>query len=235
MAMLTNAVMAVWNDVVPDVESEFNEWYIRDHLPDRVSLPGFARGRRWITDGVTPRYFTFYEIDDVSVMRSDIYLDRHENPTEWTRRIMPAFIGMNRSICRVTAARGGGDGGMAGVIRLMPAPGAEDALRRLLAETVLPALLETPGILAACLWELDREASRMPVTAETRLRTTTDAVIDWALVIEAGRLEELEAAGATVGASWAGAAAGGASLGPLEAYRLLGSLRHDRAATGDRA
>lgn len=230
MAMLTNAVMAVWNDVVPDVESEFNDWYVRDHLPDRVSLPGFARGRRWIADSATPRYFTFYEIDDVSVMHSDVYLDRHENPTEWTRRVMPAFIGMNRSICRVTAARGAGDGGMAGVIRLAPAPGAEDALRTLLAGTVLPALLEAPGILAACLWELDHEASQMPVTAETKLRTTTDAVIDWALVIEAGRLEELEAAGALVAA----AEAGGASLGPLEAYRLLGSLRHDRAATGER-
>lgn len=234
MAMLTNAVMTVWNDVVPDVESEFNDWYVRDHLPDRVSLPGFARGRRWIAEGAGPRYFTFYEIDDVSVMHSDVYLDRHENPTEGTRRIMPAFIGMNRSICRVTAARGDADGGMAGVIRLTPAPGAENGLRALVAETVLPAQLEAPGILAACLWELDREASRMPVTAETRLRTTTDAVIDWALVIEAGRLEELEAAGALVEAAVADTA-GVASLGALQAYRLLGSLRHDLAANSERA
>lgn len=226
MAMLTDAVMAVWNDVAPDAEQEFNNWYVRDHLPDRVSLPGFERGRRWIAESASPRYFTFYEIDDVSVMHSGIYLDRHENPTDWTRRIMPSFVGMNRSICRITAKRGHADGGMAGVIRLTPAPGAEDGLRMQLTATVLPALLESSGILAGCLWELDPVASRMPVTAETRLRATTDAVIDWALVIEAGRLEDLQAAAATIGAT----GVGGASVAPLEAYRLLGSLRHDLAA-----
>lgn len=235
MAMLTDAVMAVWNDVVPEVEPEFNEWYIRDHLPDRVSLPGFERGRRWIAESASPRYFTFYEIDDVSVMHSDVYLDRHENPTAWTSRIMPSFVGMNRSICRVTAKRGGADGGVAGVVRLTPEAGAEDGLRTQLAGALLPTLLETRGVLAACLWELDREASRMPVTAETRLRATTDAVIDWALVIEAGRVDELQAAGAIAGASLTGAgagpeSAGAASVAPLETYRLLGSLRHDRAA-----
>lgn len=226
MAMMTDAVMAVWNDVVPDVEAEFNDWYVRDHLPDRVSLPGFRRGRRWISDAAGPRYFTFYEIDDVSVMNSAVYLDRHENPTEWTRRIMPAFVGMNRSICRVTARRGEADGGIAGIVRLAPQPDGEDRLRAWLSAEILPRLLETPGILAASLWELDRKASRMPVTAETRLRATTDAVIDWAAVIEAGRPAEVDTASAVLVPD-AARTAGAAFVSPLEVYRLLGSLRHD--------
>lgn len=226
---MTDAVMAVWNDVVPAVEAEFNDWYVRDHLPDRVSLSGFQRGRRWISDGASPRYFTFYEIDDVAVMRSPVYRDRHENPTEWTRRIMPAFVGMNRSICRVTAKQGKGDGGVAGVVRLTPARGAEDRLRTWLVREILPRLLDTPGILAAALWELEDEASQMPVTAETRLRATTDAVIDWAVVIEAGRPVEIAAAGAILDPESA-IAAGAASAAPPEAYRLLGSLRHDLAS-----
>lgn len=231
MAMMTDAVMAVWNDVVPDVDAEFNDWYVRDHLPDRVSLPGFQRGRRWISDGAGPRYFTFYEIDDVSVMNSPVYLDRHENPTDWTRRIMPAFLRMNRSICRVTAKRGEADGGIAGIVRLAPQPDAEDRLRTWLSTEILPRLLETAGILAVSLWELDGEASRMPITAETKLRTTTDAVIDWAVVIEAERPGEVATASAFL-APDAARTAGAASVSSAEVYRLLGSLRHDLASAG---
>jgi len=232
MAMMTDTVLAVWNNVTPESEAEFNEWYIRDHLPDRVSLPGFRRGRRWLAAGEGPRYFTFYEIDDAAVMRSPAYLDSHENPTDWTRRTMPAFRDMNRSICRVTARRHRGDGGVAGVVRLTPAAGAAAGLRRWIVEDILPPLMEAPGILAAALWELDAEASRMPDTAETRLRGTPDAVVDWVLVVEASRLDELQSAAE---AADAGAArqAGAARAGVLEPYRLLCGLTFDLAGSAE--
>lgn len=221
MALMTDAILAVWNDVQPEQEADFNDWYIRDHLPDRVSIPGFRRGRRWLSAGGGPRYFTFYEIDDVGVMHSAAYLNRHENPTDWTRKVMPAFVGMNRSICRVTARQGRGDGGVAAVVRLAPETGADDALRGWIAGQALPGIMRAPGILGAGLWELDRPASRTPVTAETRLRATADAVIDWALVVEASRLEELDTAADAVAGAPGGLAR---TVGPLETYRLLCSL-----------
>lgn len=230
MAMMTDAVLAVWNNVDPDSEAEFNAWYIRDHLPDRVSLPGFRRGRRWLSVDGGPRYFTFYEIEDVAVMHSPAYTDSHENPTDWTRRIMPAFRDMNRSICRVTAKRHRGDGGVAGVVRLTPADGGAAGLRRWIAETVLPAVMEAPDMLSACLWELDAEASRMPDTAETRLRKGRDAVVDWVFLAEACRLEALEAVSTAVDAAAAGAA-GAARVGALEPYRLLCGLDYDLAGS----
>ncbi len=232
MAMMTDAILAVWNNVVPASEAEFNEWYIRDHLPDRVSLPGFRRGRRWLSAGGGPRYFTFYEIEDVAVMQSPDYLDRHENPTDWTRRMMPAFRDMNRSICRVTAKRHRGDGGAAGLVRLTPAEGAEAGLRRWIAESVLPRLMLAPGILAASLWELDVVASRMPDTAETRLRGTRDAVVDWVLVVEASRLEELDPIAAAVDAGVAGRE-GAARVAPPDTYRLLCGLDFDLAGSAE--
>ncbi len=221
MAMLTEAILAVWNDVEPAFEAEFNDWYIRDHLPDRLAIPGFRRGRRWLSTGRSPRYFTFYEIDDVGVMHTPAYLDRHGHPTDWTRKIMPVFVGMNRSICRVTARQGDGDGGVAAVVRLAPSAGAETRLRAWLAAEALPAILRAPGVVAACLWELDRVASRMPDTAETRLRATADAVIDWALVVEATRPEEAQNGTDIVRSA---PSAGAAAVGPPETYRLLCSL-----------
>ncbi len=221
MAMLTDAILAVWNDVEPALEAEFNEWYIRDHLPDRLAIPGFRRGRRWLSAGGSPRYFTFYEIDDVGVMHSPAYLDRHGNPTDWTRKIMPAFVGMNRSICRVTTRQGTGDGGVAAVVRLAPSAGAETRLRAWLTDEALPAIMRLPGIVGACLWELDAAASGMPDTAETRLRATADAVIDWALIIEAARVEEASSGADIVKAA---TSVGAAKVAPPESYRLLCSL-----------
>jgi hypothetical protein len=223
MAMTTDAILAVWNDVDGTLEAAFNDWYVRDHLPDRLAIPGFRRGRRWLSTGGSPRYFTFYEIDDVGVMHSPAYLDRHGNPTGWTRQIMPAFVRMNRSICRVTARQGGGDGGVAAVLRLAPDPQQTAKLRHWLAAEALPAIAVLPGIVAAALWELDAEASRMPDTAETRLRTATDATIDWAVVVEATRVEEAARIPEVLSAARA-AAVGAARAGPLETYRLLCSL-----------
>jgi hypothetical protein len=232
MAMMTDAVLAVWNNVTPDAEAAFNEWYIRDHLPDRVSLPGFRRGRRWLSTGGGLRYFTFYEIEDVAVMHSAAYLESHENPTDWTREMMPAFRDMNRSICRVTAKRHRGDGGVAGVVRLTPATGGAAALRRWVSESVLPDLMAAPGILAGCLWELDAEASRMPDTAETRLRATKDAVVDWVLLVEASRPEELAPVAAAVNAATAGRE-GASDAAALEPYRLLCGLDYDLAGSAE--
>ena len=223
MTMLTDAILGVWNDVDPAQEAAFNDWYVRDHLPDRLAVPGFRRGRRWLSTGTGPRYFTFYEIESVGVMQSPAYLERHANPTAWTRKIMPAFIGMNRSICRVTARRGLGDGGAAVVLRLTPAPGAEGRLRNWVAAVALPALEALPGIVSASLWEIDAAASRMPDTAETRLRQGRDATIDWAVIAEATGPEEAARAGERFGKADAGAA--GAAVTPApETYRLLCSL-----------
>ena len=226
MAMRTDAVLAVWNDVLPPFEAEFNDWYVRDHLPDRLAIPGFRRGRRWLSTGAAPRYFTFYEIDDVGVMHSPAYLARHENPTDWTRKIMPAFVGMNRSTCRVTARLGSGDGGVAAVVRFAPSAGAAAALRAWVGSDALPAIMRLPGIAGVCLWELDAEASRRPDTAETRLRATPDAVVDWVLMIEATRPEEATRVADIVRSA---PAAGAAQVGPIETYRLLCSLSRDPA------
>ncbi|MEM9684630.1 MAG: hypothetical protein AAF942_15260, partial [Pseudomonadota bacterium] len=212
----------------PEHENDFNDWYVNDHLPERVSLPGFRRGRRWQSVGPEPRYFTFYEIDDVAVMTSERYRERLEAPTAWTRRIMPAFTAMNRSICRVTVRLGSGDGGASAVIRLKPFEDTHGALRDRVRRDVLPMVMGMRGIVGASLWELDGEASTTVETAETRLRGGADAVIDWALVFEATRPEEL-APLVRVGEDLSAKSPEAASVGPLERYRLLCGLNHDAA------
>jgi hypothetical protein len=201
MPLIGKGVLAVWNDVDPAAEAEFNAWYLAEHLPERLAVPGFRRARRWWNPGGSPRYFTFYEVDGPEVLASAPYRERLDNPTPRTRAIMPAFRGMSRTVCRVAASVGDAMGGVAAVVRLSPGPGEAEALT-----ARLPALLEEPGIVAAHLWQGDEGASRVDA-AETRLRAGADSVIDWALVVEATRPDELAAATAFGG--------------PLEGYALL--------------
>ena len=70
MALLGDGVLLTFTEVPEAREEDFNEWYNREHLDERVGMPGFRRARRYIaveggaTDG-TPKYFASYETGTV--------------------------------------------------------------------------------------------------------------------------------------------------------------------------
>ena len=47
MSLLGQAVVAIWNDVAPEGREQFYEWHNHEHMPERVGIPGFLRGRRY--------------------------------------------------------------------------------------------------------------------------------------------------------------------------------------------
>lgn len=59
------AVVAIWNGIAPEGRAEFYEWHLHEHIPERVGIPGFKRGRRYIAaDPATqPEFFTLYEAE----------------------------------------------------------------------------------------------------------------------------------------------------------------------------
>jgi hypothetical protein len=71
--LLGEAVLAVWCDIDPEHDAEFNDWYTHQHLPERVGIPGFLRGRRWsVPKGAAyqkgGQYFTLYEIETLQTL-----------------------------------------------------------------------------------------------------------------------------------------------------------------------
>jgi hypothetical protein len=57
-------ILALWNDCREGSEHEYEAWYRGEHLRERVGLPGFRFGRRYIAvAGTSPRYFTYYETE----------------------------------------------------------------------------------------------------------------------------------------------------------------------------
>ena len=76
-----SGVLAVWNDCAVGSEETYEKWYQTEHLPERLSIPGFKNGRRYQALRGSPKYFTWYEVDTPSVLRSAEYVDRLSNPT----------------------------------------------------------------------------------------------------------------------------------------------------------
>jgi hypothetical protein len=184
MPLLGKAVLAVWNNVDPAHEREFNDWYLHQHVAERVGAPGFLRGRRFRAAEGSPRYFAFYEVEDHTVLRAPGYTKLLDSPTDWTRRVMPHFKDTQRSIMLTVASLGNGIGAAATAVHFQPTPGQEASLRLRIAEEVLPKLVAMPEIVAAHLWE-PAENAVANANAEISLRGEPDKPVHWAIVIEA--------------------------------------------------
>ncbi len=179
MPLLGNAAMLLSFDVVDEVVPEHDDWHTHEHLPERLSIPGFVRGSRWVSSNAGPRYFVLYEVEQLATLQSGAYLERLNNPSPWTSRMMPSYRGMTRGFCSLSGSFGVGLGQAGLLIRLKPAIGMESSLRSWLLEEALPELPARRGLGSAHLFE-GALAPRM--TTEQRIRGA-DAGLDWVLFV----------------------------------------------------
>src|SRR5262249_39779670 len=134
----------------------FNEWYNREHMRDRVlALPGFKRGRRFVAVDAAPKYMALYEAHDPSIFRSQAYVDLISNPDPASRHFILRFQNPIRTIGRMSASIGEGEGSTILVQPLKPEDGSAESLRRFLIEDVMPRIQKEPGIIAVRLIERD--------------------------------------------------------------------------------
>jgi hypothetical protein len=193
MSLVGRAILAFSHDVTPGNELDWMEWHDREHVAERLGIPGFLRLRRYVTLGPAPRYFYFYETESEAVLQSPAYLERLSHPTPWTSRCVGHIANNKRTVCRITATLGRGLGGVLGVIELGPGPGRAEALRRWLAAEALPAAVARPGMIAAHLGEADPAATTVDVK-EKQLLATPDALARWIVMVEGVGLDYLTAA-----------------------------------------
>jgi hypothetical protein len=166
-------------DVEAEAIEEHDRWHTHEHLPERLSIPGFHRGTRWIVSEGGPRYLVLYEVQGLEALTSDAYLARLNNPTPWTTRMMPHYRGMNRGLCAVLGSFGFGQGEAAALIRFTPEASRAAALERWLLEEALPAVPAMPGLGSA---HLLRAAEPAAMTNEQRIRGA-DRSMNSALIV----------------------------------------------------
>jgi hypothetical protein len=106
-----NGVLALWNGVEPSRAREYHVWHTREHVSERVSVPGILGARRYARlHGPLPEFLTLYALEDTGVLTSAPYQTLLNNPTEWSRSMRPSLHDFMRVCCRRNHSAGGGLG-----------------------------------------------------------------------------------------------------------------------------
>jgi hypothetical protein len=220
MALLGKGALVIWHDPAPEIESDYNEWHSKEHMYERVGVPGFLRGQRGVAISGAPKYFNLYEVEELATLTSPAYLDRLNEPTPWTRRVVPHMHNNSRTLCRVIVSLGGGIPAFWTMILVSPASGAAEQLRNWLARSALPELVGRPGVLGGHLLEGDPTTSGTE-TAEKRLRSGGTEFVDWVILIGGYDSEALATVGAAALSADNLAAQGAAASRVRGIYRLV--------------
>jgi hypothetical protein len=181
-ALLGAAAVLVWNDVAPEGRTPFYEWHDKEHIPERLAIPGFRRGRRYARAGHSPQWLTFYEADSVDVLVSPAYMARLNAPTPATTRTLAYFRNTSRAVCRLVHSSGTSSGGHAFAMRLDASAGHADDVRRCIVERLFPRVMALTGVLAAHLYAADQPSSRLDTAESSTRRFDVPA---WVVLLEA--------------------------------------------------
>lgn len=214
MPMAGKGMLLTSMDIDAAHEAEFNRWYDREHLEERVAIDGFLEARRYIAHVGKPKYLSLYSTATFEVLDSDIYRKALASQTAWSKANINRFKNMIRAVARITISHGVGRAAALGIVRLRPG-GAKDKLRDALDPLLDPAELD--GIISMHLIESDPALSK-PLTKDAA--ASDPGAGDWFVLIDATSVHAVPKAAARI--------ADNAAIKPLVVtsgvYRLLFDL-----------
>ena len=203
--LLGNAALAVWGEVDNNQvdETALNDWWTNEHLPERLSIPGFLRARRYFCrDDSSPhrtKYFTFYEVSQLDVLTSTAYMEKLNHPTKGTQQHVPTLATMQRSACRVVHSEVRQDlrtchtglGGTVAMFVLEVPPKrmeTERSLQELLRKPFLKMQSEDKTAMNLIILEEDRKATEPGSSSQSYSnadrKANEDGIEKWILLLE---------------------------------------------------
>lgn len=189
------AQLFVWSDVDPDHEADFNQWYDREHMEERVRIPGFTGARRYrAVSNAARRYLALYRAETLAAFTSAAYQKAFTKQTQWSVTNFGRMSNTRRRVMQVAQEGGFGWGAALVLVELKPGAVADEQVNDLLAglmkedgvlrahymvpdaelSTPLPSEASEGRVLAPC---LAVDVSSEPI-AEATLRQLTEALGD---------------------------------------------------------
>lgn len=181
----SDGLLAIWSTIATETEVDYLHWLTREHIFERVGVPGFLSGRVFKRSDCSPsEYLMLYELASADVMSSDGYLARLNAPTPWTQKIMPALMQFKRGggVVAHKADHGRAYGTHIAVARFedsMPEALVGSAGQKLLDEVV-----RLDWIVAARTMAVKTDATSI-ATREKSMRSGQEGAFSGLLVIEA--------------------------------------------------
>jgi hypothetical protein len=167
-------------DVDAAHEADFNRWYDREHLEERVAIDGFIEARRYVAEEGAPKYLSLYSTETFEVLDSPAYRAALASQTAWSKANIARFRNMIRGVARITISHGKGRGAALGIIRIRPASGGRDILREVLRTALDPKSVD--GVISMHVIENDPVLSK-PLTDNPS--ASDPGAGDWFILIDA--------------------------------------------------
>ena len=196
MALKGLGAVIIWNDITPEGRADFYDWHVNEHIPERVAIAGFLRGRRYIAadDATSPEFLTLYETENEKVLSSADYLARLNHPTPWTKRATAHFRNTSRCLATLVSTKGAGISRYMATLRIAhSAQGLELSARLTQCAIELGSSLVKGSVTGLAIGLSDVQASNIKTT-ESSGRTDILQPPIGALLIEGVTKEAVETA-----------------------------------------
>ena len=169
MPLRGRAFLPLWSGLLQGYERELDRWHTIEHMPERLGVPGFLRGRRYIHTGASDHpLFILYEAAHIETFRSPGLVARLNDPTDWSKKVQPGLVNFVRSPCHTLISLGDGLGGALMAIRVSGDIANTAEVSHSLASAA-PAIARLHGVTAVHIGQHVPEITSGE-TAETRLR-----------------------------------------------------------------
>jgi hypothetical protein len=163
----------VWTDVDPAYDQDFNRWYDREHMGERVGIPGFVWARRYrAVSGARP-YLALYRTQSLAVFRSAPYQKAFQNQTSWSLTNFARMKDTVRRVGTVDFETGAGTGGALGLVHL---PKLLDAAAAATVRAKMAETLIADGVLCGHVFAPDAGLST-PLSATGPATPPSDALV----------------------------------------------------------
>lgn len=186
MPLSGKGILMTAMNVDPSHEADFNQWYDREHIAERVAIEGFLEARRYQAIDAPLKYFATYTTHAFADLSSPAYEKALANQTAWSKSNLARTQDMLRVVGRITGSHGQGRGAVMTVVQLRPQlPGTTrvdattlDTWRNQIVKALDPGMLA--GVISMHLIESDPELSK----SLTEPDRSHPGASDWFVLIE---------------------------------------------------
>jgi hypothetical protein len=191
MTLAGDGLLGLWFDIAPDRLDDFYEWHNREHMPERLGNPGFRSGRRFLAVRGKRQFMVLYETLSPDNVAGPEYMHNIRFESEWS--LSHDLINNSRAIFRVQCSYGHGQGGSVASIRFNAADGRSEDVRRFLAHSVLPRLVDEPGVSAAHLLKVDERAMHASSNQGITFKPEPNQEVapQWLVLVEGSKTPEV--------------------------------------------
>ncbi|EFE96136.1 hypothetical protein HMPREF0758_2222 [Serratia odorifera DSM 4582] len=111
-------MLFVATDVAAQDEADFNQWYDREHVEERVRIDGFLSGTRYQALQGGRKYLGLYKTTSLDSFTSAAYHAAFTRQTPWSVACLDKMVNPMRRVCSLTTLSGIGCGSHLSILTL---------------------------------------------------------------------------------------------------------------------